>query len=71
MRMDFDECMRWKGHRVWVRVPAAASTHQFGEVMHVFFPAKSDNIEVAIELDDGSVHTVFALDKGALWDLVD
>jgi hypothetical protein len=69
--MDFDQCLRWNGCRVWLRLPAATSTPQYGEIMHVFFPTETGaDIDLAIQLHDGTVHTVRASDKGSLWDML-
>ena len=70
--MPWEEYFKWKGHRVWLRLPAATSTRQLGEVMHVFIGAsKSGDIDIAIELEDGIVHKVRASERGTIWDFAD
>jgi hypothetical protein len=70
--MPSGEFFKWKGHRVWLRLPAPTSTRQFGEVMHVFVGAtRLEDVDMAIELEDGTIHKVRASEKGTTWDLAD
>ena len=68
--IDLDQLLRWKGYRVWLRLSAVNSTRQFGEIIHVFILSKTPgDHDLAIQLEDGSVHKVHASDKGTLWDM--
>jgi hypothetical protein len=70
--MPWERYFEWKGQRVWMLQPAQAATRAFGEIMHVFIGAKTpEDVELAIELDDGTVHRVRAADKGRTWDFAD
>jgi hypothetical protein len=70
--MGWERYLDWKGRRVWMLRPAPASTRAFGEIMHVFIGARTpQEVELAIELDDGSTHTVRQSEKGRLWDLAE
>jgi hypothetical protein len=40
--------------------------------MHVFIgTSKPGDVDIAIELEDGSIHKVRASEKGTIWDLAD
>ena len=70
--MDLDQLLQWKGYRVWLRLSAVTSTRQFGEIIHVFILSETPGgHDLAIELEDGSVHEVHASDRGILWDITD
>jgi hypothetical protein len=70
--IDLDQLLQWKGYRVWLRLPAAPSTRQFGEIIHVFILSETrEDHDLAIQLEDGSMHRVHASDKGTLWDMAD
>ena len=68
--MDLDQLLQWKGYRVWLRLSAVTSTRQFGEIIHVFILSETPGQhDLAIQLEDGSVHRVRASDRGTLWDI--